>query len=124
MDIVVIAWVDENSRRVQIEGDGVLGTATWRGYGPPVLGAVVDVELDLGQGASWPTLDIPDSNQADQVSVLTVEGRVEHGDDEVAVLRIGDGLIMVEMSGRARPELIGRIVKLTSTTAEVFPSGL
>jgi len=116
--LIRIATTNEVDRGVSFVLDGRPLDATWNGDKLPASGDEVDVELDCKQPLVWGTSMRKADEPGDPPSL---EGVVEVIDGAVAVLRVGEGLLLVELAGPYPEDLIGKRVAVNSQLT-VYPT--
>ncbi len=117
--LIRVTTTNEVDRGVSFVLNGQPLDAVWRGEKLPASGDEVDVELDCPQPLAWGT----SMRMADEPGDLpSLEGIVEVVDGAVAVLRVGEGLLLVGLAGPYPDDLIGKRVVVDSQLA-VYPTG-
>ncbi len=117
--LIRVTTTNEVDRGVSFVLNGRPLDAVWRGEELPASGDEVDVELDCPQPLAWGT----SMRMADEPGDLpSLEGIVEVVDGAVAVLRVGEGLLLVGLAGPYPDDLIGKRVVVDSQLA-VYPTG-
>ena len=98
-------------------------TAEWRGDHQPLAGQEEDVELTLERDPEW-GVDIH-LGQDGGVQTPTIHGRIEAYDEACMVLRVGEGILLVDPRGEAplgaHP---GAEVRIQAPRLSIWPTGI
>lgn len=95
----------------------------WRGPVTPVVGDDVDVELDAIGSLAWETVDHPATGARGTTGLDVLAGILEHLDSDCAVLRVGDSIVLLELTGEAPRAALGRPVRARPERWEAWPTG-
>ena len=96
----------------------------WRGVDIPVAGAVVDVELDAVGELAWGTDISPVTDTATEADAGVLVGVLEQIEGDVATLRAGGSVVLLELSGDVPPAALGQRVRVRPVRWEAWPTGI
>lgn len=143
MEVVLTHGADHEGQVVRFTSAAAHGWGTWRGGGA-APGGPVDVELEVDAPVTWadalaggagPARD-PGVGPVGAVLVgaepvedapvgAVLVGTVEEVEpDGVVALRVGPGLVLVELAGSPPPDPRGRAVRLHVPDVGLFPTGV
>lgn len=95
----------------------------WRGPVIPIAGDAVDVEMDAVGELTWAT-DAWPAGTTTGAGLDTLGGVLEHVDGGCAALRIGDSIVLLELTGEIPDAALGQPVRVRPQRWEAWPTGI
>jgi hypothetical protein len=101
----------------------VHGVGRWVGANPPAAGVEVEVELTVPREIPWEEIALdPGPTDSGPPGAAVIDGLVEDFDhDGVLVLRVVDGIVLVDTKGVPPLAIVGRRLRLTPDVVEIYP---
>jgi len=99
-------------------------TASWRGQDAPIVGMIVDAEMDVSGALVWgEDLSIVSSDGSGGQG-QTLIGRVEDIQGESVTLRVAEGLLLLDVAGDPPLGALGEVVSITPECFEFWPTAI
>ena len=99
-------------------------TARWRGEDAPVVGATHEVELDTCGRLVWAEGLSIVSPDGPSHGVQTLSGLIEDIEGDSVVVRVGEGVLLLDVAGDPPLGAVGEVVSLRPAAFEVWPTGI
>ena len=109
---------------IRMTASGQAFVASWRGEGRPLPGESYDVELDIHDSLEWGSTVVLDVGQRPHRAGTGLRGRVEDVEGERVVLRVGEGLVLLDVSGDPPMGVVGSTVDVAAERLDVYPTGV
>jgi hypothetical protein len=108
--------------RITTSGQSLVGS--WHGQARPQPGESYDVELDVDDSLEWGSTVVVDGHQRPHAGgIVLLRGQVDDVEGDSVVLRVGEGLLLLDVSGDPPLGVLGSTVAVTAERLDVYPTG-